>query len=104
MRLEKCSDEYFISPVVILVKKDKRVKIALDSKKLNDAIHQKNKYQMQSIDHLIDAVATYISERSNQNGTFYCSKMDLKYAYSQIPLDPQLQKHCNFKTPGRKAT
>ena len=42
MRLEKCSDEHFISPVVITVKKDKSVKIALDSKELNDAIH-KNK-------------------------------------------------------------
>ena len=42
MRLEKCSDEYFISPVVITVKKDKIVKIALDSKELNDAIHKIN--------------------------------------------------------------
>ena len=33
-RLEKCSDEYFISPVVITVKKDKSIKIALDSKKI----------------------------------------------------------------------
>ena len=32
MRLEKCSDEYFISPVVFTVKKDKSVKIALESK------------------------------------------------------------------------
>ena len=102
-RLEKCSDEYFISPVVITVKKDKGVKIALDSKELNDAIH-KNKYQMQSIDHLIDAVATYISERSNEIGTFYFSKIDLKYAYSQIPLDHELQKHCNFNILGGKAT
>ena len=94
-RLEKCSDEYFISPVVITVKKDKSVKIALDSKELNDAIH-KSKYQMQSIYHLIDAVAPHISERSNQNGIIYSSKIDLKYAYSQLPLDPKLQKHCNF--------
>ena len=42
-RLVKCSDKYFISPVVITVKKDKSVNIALDSKELNDAIH-KNKY------------------------------------------------------------
>ena len=42
IKLGKCSDELFISPVVITVKKDKSVKIALDSKKLNDAIH-KNK-------------------------------------------------------------
>ena len=53
MRLEKCSDEYLISPVVITVKKDKSVKIALDSNELNDVIH-KNKYQMQCIDHLMD--------------------------------------------------
>ena len=102
-RLEKCSDEYFINPVVITMKKDKSVKIALDSKELNDAIH-KNKYQMQSIDHLIDAVAAYIPERSNQNGIFYFSKIDLKYAYSQIPLDPELQKHCNFNILSGKAT
>ena len=41
MRLEKCSDEYFLSPVVITVKKNKSVKIALDSKELNHAIHKK---------------------------------------------------------------
>ena len=102
MRLEKCSDEYFMSPV-IAVQKYKSVKIALDSKQLNDAIH-KNKHQMQSIDQLIDAVATHISERSTQNGTFYFSKIDLKYACSQIPLDPQLQKHCNSNILGGKAT
>ena len=103
IRLENCSDEYFIIPVVITVKKDKSIKIALDSKELNNAIH-KNKYQMQSIDHLIDAVANYISERSTEQGTLYVSKIDLKYAYSQIPSDPQLQKHCNFNILGGKAT
>ena len=36
IRLDKCPDEHFISPVVITVKDDKSVKIALDSKKLND--------------------------------------------------------------------
>ena len=103
IRLEKCSDEYFISPVVITVKKDKSIKIALDSKELKDAIH-KNKYQMQSIDHLIDAVANYISEWSTEQGTLHFSKIDLKYAYSHISLDPQLQKHCNFNILGGKAT
>ena len=62
IKLDKCSDELFISPEVITVKNDDKTKeIALDSKKLNDAIHN-NKYPMQSIDHLIDSVAVYISE------------------------------------------
>ena len=59
---------------------------------------------MQSIDHLIDAVANFVSERSTESGKFYLSKIDLKYAYSQIPFDPQLQKHRNFNILGGKAT
>ena len=89
--------------MVITVKKTKSVKIALDSKKLNDAIH-KNKYQMQSIDHLIDSVAVYISERKILPGKHFFSKIDLKYAYSQIPLDENIQKHCNFNILGGRAT
>ena len=42
VKIEKCPDDLFVSRVVITVKKDKSVKIALDSKKLNDALH-KNK-------------------------------------------------------------
>ena len=102
-KLEKCPDDRFVSPVVITVKKDKSVKIALDSKKLNKAIH-KNKYQMQSIDHLVDAVALYITQRKDSPGTFWFSKIDLKYAYSQIPLDDSIAKHCNFSILGGKAT
>ena len=92
-----------MSPVVLTVKRDKSVKIFLDSKTLNDAIH-KNKYQMQSIDHLIEEVATYISERKQHTGQFYFSKFDLKNAYSQIPLDTNIQKRCNFSILGGKAT
>ena len=77
--------------------------IELDSKEFSDAIH-KNKYQLQSTDHLIDTVANYISEKSNEQGTFYFLKRDLKYAYSQIPLDQHPQKYCNFSILGRKAT
>ena len=102
-RLDKCPDDLFVSPVVIAVKKDKSVKLALDSKKLNKAIH-KNKYQMQSIDHLLDAVALYISQRKNSPGIFWFSKIDLKYAYSQIPLRASIAKHCNFSILGGKAT
>ena len=102
-KLEKCPDDLFVSPVVITVKKDKSVKIALDSKKLNKAIH-KNKYQMQSIDHRVDSVALYITQREKSPGTFWFSKIDLKYAYSQIPLDTTISKHCNFSILGGRAT
>ena len=103
VRLEKCPNDGFISPVVITVKKDKSSKLALDSKKLNQAIH-KNKYQMQSIDHLIDAVALYISERKASPAIHWFSKFDLKYAYSQIPLDESIANYCNFSILGGRAT
>ena len=59
---------------------------------------------MQGIDHLKEEVATYISERKQHTGQFYFSKIDLKYAYSQIPLDTNIQKHSNFSILGGKAT
>ena len=54
-KLSSCSDEHFISPIVITVKKDQSIKLALDSKVLNKAIH-KNKYQMLNIEMLIDTI------------------------------------------------
>ena len=43
IKLSSCPDKYFISPIVVTVKKDQTIKLALDSKVLNKAIH-KNKY------------------------------------------------------------
>ena len=68
--------------------KDKSVKIALDSKKLN----------------LVDALALYITKRKNSPGKFWFSKKDLKYAYSQIPLDDLIEKLCNFSILEGRAT
>ena len=103
IKLDKCSDDVFISPIVITVKHDKSIKFALDSQLLNDAIN-KNKYQMQSIDNLMDAVAKYLSDSKQTPGEFFFSKIDLKYAYSQLPLHPTIQKHCNFNILGGKST
>ena len=67
IQLENCTDDLFVSSVVTTVNKEKSVKLAQDSKKLNKAIH-KNKYQIKSIDHLIDVVALHISQRQNSPG------------------------------------
>ena len=42
IKLDKNSDRQFISPIVIIVKKDQTVKLALDSKKMNKFFHKKN--------------------------------------------------------------
>ena len=41
-KLDKCSEEFFISPIVITVKRDISIKLATDAKTINKAIH-KNK-------------------------------------------------------------
>ena len=75
-KLQECSDKIFISPIVITVEKDKSVKLALDSKILNKAIH-KNKYQMPNIDSLIDSISQHIND-SNHGENVYFSTIDLK--------------------------
>ena len=43
-------------------------------------------------------------KRENPPGTSWFSKVDIKHAYSQIPLDASKIKHCNFNTFGGRAT
>ena len=93
-KIQECSDKNFISQIVITVKKEKSVKLALDSKLLNKAIH-KNKYQMPNIDSLIDSISQHIND-SNHGDDVYFSTIDLKYAYSQLNLHPDTARHCNF--------
>ena len=56
---------------------------------------------MQSIQHLMDTISKEVRELQS---TLYFSKIDLKYAYSQILLYSDTQKHCNFNILGGKAT
>ena len=44
-KLEECSDKKLVSPIVITVKRDGSVKVALESRDLNKQVH-KNKYEM----------------------------------------------------------
>ena len=100
-KLEKCDEDCFISPIVITRKKDTSIKLALDSKLLNDQIF-KIKYQMPNIHELIDNVALQISEKSN--GRVWFSNLDLKNAYSQLKQCNQTSKQCNFSRVGGKTT
>ena len=65
VKLEKCCDQQFISPIIITVKKDQSIKLAMDSKQINKMIH-KNKYQMPNIDVLLDNGAQSALEDHNQ--------------------------------------
>ena len=100
-KLKECSDKYFVSPIVITVKKDGSVKLALESRELNKQVH-KNKYQMPNIEELMDTVGQTISER--KSGDINFSTMDLTYAYGQLPLSSETSVQCNFSLVGGKST
>ena len=101
IKMEKCDEDCFISPIVITRKKDGSIKMALDSKLLNDQIF-KNKYLMPNIHELNDNVALQISEKSN--GQVWFSNLELKKAYSQLKLCDQTSKQCNFSILGGETT
>ena len=101
IKLEKFSDKQFISPIVITVKKDQTVKLALDSKKINKFI-QKNKNQMPNIDLILDNIAQTIKSDTKEQTLF--SSFDLRYVFSQIPLDKKTREPGNFSFIGGNAT
>ena len=101
IKLDKCCDGQFISPIVITKKKDPTVKLALDSKKTTELIH-KNKYQMPNINLLMENIAQVVKLDKTKQTMF--SKLDLRYAFSQIPLDQSTSEQSNFSPIGGNAT
>ena len=99
---DKCTSDCFIAPIVITVKKDDSIKLAMDAKPINRQLF-KNKYQMPNVDELIiDGVSQIVTE--NKRGTLYFLVLDLKYAYSQLKLAADTARQCNFNIVGGKAT
>ena len=68
-------------------------KITLDYKILNKAIH-KNKYQMPIIDPLIQTISQALSNAPQETAFFMT--LDKQYAYSQLNLNSNTARHCNF--------
>ena len=82
-KLENCDEDRFISPIVITCKKDKSIKLALDSKFINKQIY-KNKYQMPNIHELVDNVAAQITNDSV--GEVWFTYLDLKKCIQSISV------------------
>ena len=58
---------------------------------------------MPNIDNLIDTIQQSLNTNASQD-TAYFSTLDLKYAYSQLNLDPETARHCNFNINSGKGT
>ena len=75
------------------MKKDDSIKLALDAKPINRQLYN-SKYQMPNVDELLDGVSQIVTAKTV--GTLYFTVLDLKYAYSQVRLNAETAKQCNF--------
>lgn len=83
------SDSEWRSPVV-LVRKPNKVRLCLDSRKLNE-VTKKDAFLMPDIDGLL----------SRLGDTYFISSVDLKDAFLQIPLEETSKEKTAFAVPGR---
>ena len=90
-----------MSPAVITVKKDKSIKVTLDSRKLNEATI-KRKAQMPNMEELISRISRKISEE--KEGEIHITKLDFDYAYGQLRLDEQTRNLCIITVTGGEFT
>ena len=98
--LEKINDvdeDCFVSPVVITIKSDKSVKIALDSRKPNYSCI-KMRPHMPNMEDLLNQISVEITrDRTTQ---LFLSKINLEYAYGQMKLSEETSRQCVFALTG----
>ena len=58
---------------------------------------------MPNIDNLIDTIKQNLNENASHEKAYF-STVDLKYAYSQLNLEPETARHCNFNVVSVEGT
>ena len=100
-KANKIDENCFECPAVITLKKDKSVKISLDSRKLNK-ITIKRKAQMPNMEELISRISRKIADGPTDE--IWVSKFDLDYAYGQLMLSREARNLCTFAVTGGNFT
>ena len=97
VKINDVDENCFVSPLVITVKSDKSVKIALDSRILNDSCF-KSRPHMPNMEELLNQFSVEIArDRTMQ---FFISKIDLDYAYGQMKLSEETSRRGVFALTG----
>ena len=97
-KVQKVDEGCLLSPVIFTVKKDKSVKIALGSRKINDS-RTKVRTHMPNMEDLINQIST--EKTRAPNDPLWISEKDLEYAYGQIKPSEETSKYCSFAIKGR---
>ena len=92
-KIKDVDEDCFIAPVVITVKSDKSVKIALDSRKLNDSCNKMRPHTPNMVE-LLNQISVEITRGRRMQ--LFMSKIDLDYAYGQMKLSEVTSRQCVF--------
>ena len=95
-KVNDVDEDCFVTPVVITVKRDKSVKIALDSRKLNSCIEMRP--HMPHMEELLFQISVEITR--DRTAQIFISKSDLYYAYRQMKLSDGTSRQCVFALIG----
>ena len=98
-KVKHVDEDCFVSPVVITVKNGKSVKIALDSRKLNDSCI-KIRPHMPNMEELINQISVEITR--DRTKELMMSKIDLDYEYGQMKQTKETSRQCVFAIKGGK--
>ena len=92
-KVNNVDEDCIVSPVVITVKNDKSMKIALDSQKLNDSCIKRRPH-MPNMDELLNQISVEITLQQ------FISKIVFDNAYGQVKLAEETSQQCVFAITG----
>ena len=91
---QSCSNQNFVSPIVITAKEDQSKTLVPDSNVMNKSIHN-NKNKMPNIGSLLQKMSQKVSS-SAPNDMVYFTTIHLQYAYNHFNLLLDRTGHSNF--------
>ena len=97
-KINDVDEDCFVSPVVITIKSDKSVKVALGSRKLNDSCI-KMRPHMPNMEEILNQISVEITR--DRTVQLFLPKIDLDYNYRQMKLSEETSRQCVFALTGR---
>ena len=82
VKVDEIRKDVFLQPTVITVKKDRSIKIALDTRELNRNV-VKDKYPIPNSGNLMDMIAEHVAKKTGQT---FSTTLDMTYVYGQVEL------------------
>ena len=98
-KVNNVDEDCFVPPVVITVKNDKSVKIALDSVKVNDSC-VKRRPHMPNMEVFLNQISVDITR--DREAQLFISKIDPDYAHGQMKLSKETSRQCVLAITGAK--